>query len=207
MRARKLPLVALPFLIVLILLAGEPIQTRVAAQQATGSIPTVTGTPTGPTVSVDPSLGMVDVYAGPSTYNYPKVGVLLTGVKIPALGRARGDQNWIMVQYEGVPGTVAWVYALYVSLNGAGSEGLPLVDIPPTPTPLTTATIDPTLVAAYLPAQNATQLPTYTPPAPLAVPTFVDQSPRGGRIPIGLLIFAFAVVGALGTMISFLRGR
>ena len=206
MRSRKLLLLGLPVFVMAMMTVGAPIATRVAAQQPTGSIATVTGTPSGPTVSVDPSLGMVDVYAGPSTYNYPKVGVLLTGSKTPALGRARGDQNWIMIQYEGVPGTVAWVYALYVSLNGAGAQGLPLVDVPPTPTPLFTPTIDPTLVAAYLPAQNATHLPTFTAPAPLAVPTFVQPQPTS-RIPIGLLIFGFAVVGALGTMISFLRGR
>jgi hypothetical protein len=206
MHARKFLFLCLPVLVMLMLTMGTPAALRVAAQQPTGSIPTVTGTPTGPTVSVDPSLGMVDVYAGPSTYKYPKVGVLLTGSKTPALGRARGDQNWIMVQYVGVPGSVAWVYALYVSLNGAGGQGLPLVDIPPTPTPLFTPTIDPTLVAAYLPAQHATPLPTFTAPAPLAVPTFV-QPQQTSRIPIGLLIFGFAVVGVLGTMISFLRGR
>jgi hypothetical protein len=192
--------------IAVLIFVGAPMQTRVIAQQPTGSIPTVTGTPLGPTVSVDPSLGQVDVYAGPSTFNYPPIGVLLTGVKVPALGRARGDQNWILVEYEGVPGGQAWVYALYVSLSGAGQQGLPLVDVPPTPTPLYTPTIDPTLAAAYLPVENATRLPTFTPPAPLAVPTFVQAEPAS-RIPIGLLIFGFAVVGALGTMISFLRGR
>lgn len=206
MHARKPLLLAVPLLLVVMLVLSAPIQARVVAQQPTGSIPTVTGTPVGPTVSVDPSLEQIDVYAGPSTFSYPPIGVLLTGVKVPALGRARGDANWIMVRYEGVPGAVGWVYALYVSLNGAGEQGLPLVDVPPTPTPLYTATIDPTLVAAYLPAENATQLPTFTPPAPLAVPTFAEVQATS-RIPIGLLIFAFAVVGALGTMISFLRGR
>ncbi len=207
MGARKLLIVLFPALLVLLLMLSAPMQARVVAQQPTGSIATVTGTPVGATVAVDPSLGQIDVYAGPSTFNYPPIGVLLTGVRVPALGRARGDQNWIMIQYEGVPGAVGWVYALYVSLNGAGEQGLPLVDVPPTPTPAFTPTIDPTLVAAYLPVENATHLPTFTAPAPLAVPTFVDQSPRGSRIPIGLVIFGFAVVGALGTMISFLRGR
>ncbi len=207
MHARKLLLFGLPVLLMLVLAAGAPTQARVLAQQPTGSIPTVTGTPTGPTVSVDPSLGQIDVYAGPSTSDYPAIGVLLTGEKAPALGRARDDENWIMIQYEGVPGAVAWVYALYVSLSGAAGQPLPLVDVPPTPTPLFTPTIDPTLAARYLPVENATRLPTFTAPAPLAVPTFVDQSQRTGRLPIGLLIFGFAVVGALGTMISFLRGR
>ncbi len=204
MHVRKLSLFALPVLLILLLLIGAPVQTYVVAQQPTGSIPTVTGTPVGPTVGVDPSLGYIDVYSGPSTYEYPAIGVLLTGIRAPALGRARGDQNWIMIRYEGVPGSVGWVYALYVSLSGGE---LPLVDVPPTPTPLYTPTIDPTLVAAYLPSQGAaTRLPTFTAPAPLAVPTFVEKQSTS-RIPIGLLIFGFAVVGALGTMISFLRGR
>ncbi len=207
MPARKLLLFALPLVLLLLLLIGAPVHTYVAAQQPTGSIATVTGTPVGATVAVDPSLGYIDVYAGPSTYEYPAIGVLLTGVRVPALGRARGDQNWILIRYEGVPGSVGWVYALYVSLSGAGDPGLPLVDIPPTPTPLYTPTIDPTLVAAYLPSQAAaTRLPTFTPPAPLAVPTFVETQSTS-RIPIGLVIVAVAVVGVLGTMISFLRGR
>lgn len=158
-------------------------------------------------VSVDPSLGQIDVYAGPGSFNYPAIGVLLTGMKVPALGRARGDDNWIMIRYEGVPGAVGWVYALYIALTDTNGVALPLVDVPPTPTAAFTPTINPTLVAAYLPAENATRLPTFTAAAPLAVPTFVDENQRNGRIPVGLLIFGFAVVGALGTMISFLRGR
>jgi len=207
MQVRKYVLVAVLSMLMLLLAVSVPIQPRVLAQQPTGSIPTVTGTPTGPTVSVDPSLGQIDVYAGPGSFNYPAIGVLLVGEKAPALGRARGDNNWIMIRYPGVPGSVGWVYALYVSLSGSLGVDLPPVDIPPTPTPAFTPTIDPTLVAAYLPAENATSLPTFTAPAPLAVPTFVDETQKAGRIPIGLLIFGFAVIGALGTMISFLRGR
>ncbi len=207
MHVRKVLALSLLGVMVLILAVSVPLQARVAAQQPTGSIPTVTGTPSGPTVSVDPSLGLIDVYAGPGSYDYPAIGILLTGAKYPALARARGDDNWIMIRYEGVPGSVAWVYALYVSLSGTGGVALPLVDIPPTPTPAFTPTIDPTLVAAYLPAQNATRLPTFTAAAPLAVPTFTDARQPTSRIPIGLLIFGFAVVGVLGTMISFLCGR
>jgi len=184
-----------------------PSQYSVLAQQPTGSIPTVTGTPAGPMVSVDPSLQQIDVYAGPSSFNYPAIGVLLTGELAPALGRARGDPNWIMIRYVGVPGSIGWVYAIYVSLTGANGVELPLIDIPPTPTPASTPTINPTLAAAFLPAVGATRLPTFTPPAPLAIPTFADENQHLSRIPIGLLVFGFAVVGVLGTIISFLRGR
>ena len=159
-------------------------------------------------VSVDPSLEQIDVYAGPSSHNYPAIGVLLTGIKVPALGRAREDNDWIMIRYEGVPGSVGWVYALYVSLTGVvGNLTLPLVDSPPTPTPATTPQINPTLAARYVPTSAATRLATFTAPAPLAIPTFADQTQRSNRIPIGLLIFIFAAVGVLGTIISFMRGR
>ena len=180
---------------------------RVMAQQPTGSIPTVTGTPTGPTVSVDPSLGQIEVYSGPSSFNYPAIGVLLTGDPVPALAWAQGNDDWIMIRYPGVPGSIGWVYALYVSLTGTRGIELPRVDLPPTPTPASTPTINPTLAAAFIPAVNATRLPTFTPPAPQAIPTFPNEANRAGRIPVGLLILGFAVVGILGTMISFLRGR
>jgi len=178
-----------------------------AAQQPTGSIPTVTGTPTGPTVAVDPSLEWIYVYAGPSSVEYPAIGILLTGLRVPALGRAQGNDDWIQIRYDGVPGSRAWVFALYVSLAGTGGQELPRIEIPPTPTPGSTPTIDPTLAAAFIPQEIATRLPTFTPAPPLAVPTFVEGPGNAGRIPVGLLIIGFAIVGVLGTLISFLRGR
>ncbi|MFH1184209.1 MAG: hypothetical protein V1755_04110 [Chloroflexota bacterium] len=199
----------------LLLLAGAavgvltqvPARRLAVAQQPTGSIPTVTGTPTGPTVAVDPSLERVRVYSGPSSLNYPAIGVLLTGVRAPALGRALGNDDWILIRYDGVPGSQAWIYALYVSLSGSGGQELPRVEVPATPTPASTPTIDPTLAAAFIPPENATRLPTFTAVPPLAIPTFVDEAGAASRIPVGLLILGFAVIGALGTMISFLRGR
>jgi len=158
-------------------------------------------------VSVDPSLGQIRVYAGPSSFNYPPIGVLLTGTRVPALGRAVGNEDWIMIRYEGVPGSIGWVYALYVSLTGTGGAELPRVEVPPTPTPASTPTINPTLVAAFVPTENATRLPTFTAAAPLAVPTFVDETGPSSRIPLGLVILGFGVVGVLGTLVSFLRGR
>ena len=184
-----------------------PSLRHAAAQQPTGSIPTVTGTPSGPTVAVDPSLEWIYVYSGPSSLNYPAIGVLLTGIRVPALGRAEGNDDWIQIRYPGVPGSIGWVFALYVSLQGSGGQELPRVDVPPTPTPASTPTIDPTLAAAFIPVEEATRLPTFTAAPPLAVPTFVEDAGAAGRIPVGLLILGFAVVGVLGTMVSFLRGR
>jgi hypothetical protein len=202
---RKIGLMALGIMTGSVLTLNIPSQFPVVAQQPTGSIATVTGTPSGPTVAVDPSLGQIDVYSGPSSYNYPAIGVLLTGIRVPALGRARDDDKWIMISYPGVPGSIGWVYALYVSLTGGSN--LPLIDSPPTPTPASTPTINPTLAAAFITVQVSTSLPTFTAAAPLAIPTFVDQTQHPTRIPVGLLIVGFAAIGALGTLISFLRGR
>ena len=117
----------------------------VYAQQPTGSIPTVTGTPPGPVVTVYLNNDQVDVYAGPSSYDYPAVGVMLAGQQAPALGRVEG-LDWIEIQYVGIAGSIAWIYAPYVSLTSGST--LPIVPVPPTPMPASTPTIIPTLVAA-----------------------------------------------------------
>jgi uncharacterized protein YraI len=182
-----------------------PMKAIVIAQQPTGSIPTVTGTASGPIVTVYADLVQVEVYGGPSTYLYPAVGILLAGQSAPALGRA-SDEDWIQVFYPGIPGSKAWVYAPYVRISPGAR--LQTIDAPPTPTPFSTPTIDPTLAAAFIAPETPTRLPTFTPPAEIVIPTFVDEdADRTNRIPVGLLIFSFGFVGALGVLISFLRGR
>lgn len=181
----------------------------VLAQQPTGSIPTVTGTPSGPTVRVDQSLPLIKVYAGPGSFDYPAIGVLLGNESAPALGVARGREEWIQIHYPGVPGSVGWVWSLQVGLFGlsAGSR-LPLVEIPATPTPASTPTINPTLEAAFIGEQTPTRLPTFTPPPPLDLPLFTDETDTGGRgIPTGLLILSLGLFGFFGAVISYLRGR
>lgn len=181
-----------------------PSQTAVVAQQPTGSVPTVTGTPTGMIVRVNFDIDTVNVYSGPSSYLYPPVGVLLKGQEIPALGISE-DNNWIQVYYPGVQGSVAWVYGPYVTIIKTGR--LPLIPAPNTPTPLSTPTIDPTLVAAFIDPVTPTRLPTFTPPPELVVPTFLPDLDSANRIPVGLLIIVLGFIGAFGTLISFLRGR
>lgn len=162
------------FVAVLTLCAGifslfiSPAQKSAVAQQPTGSVPTVTGTPTGMIVRVNLDLEIVNVYSGPSSYLYPSVGILLLGQEVPALGISE-DENWIQVYYPGVPGSVAWVYGPYVTIIKTGR--LPRIPAPSTPTPLSTPTIDPTLAAAFIDPVTPTRLPTFTPPPELIVPT------------------------------------
>jgi hypothetical protein len=183
-----------------------PRPLTVQAQQPTGSIPTVTGTPAGPTIRVDSSLQKVLVYAGPSSFDYPAIGVLLGNETAPALGIADGKPDWIQIYYPGVPNSVAWVWALQVSLS-PGALLLP-IEIPATPTPLSTPTINPTLEAAFIGLETATRLPTFTEAPPLEIPQFQDETTNATTgVPAGLLIVALGLFGFFGAVISYLRGR
>ncbi|RJP54265.1 MAG: SH3 domain-containing protein [Anaerolineaceae bacterium] len=201
----------LRFSILVILMLGGgvlalalPAAAQVQAQQPTGSVPTVTGTPRGPYITVNLDVDFVNVRSGPSEYFYPKIGILLRGQTAPALGRSP-DGAWIQVYYVGVPGNTGWIYAPNVSLNSTGF--LPFVEPPPTPTPPATPTINPTLEAAFVQPQTPTRLPTFTPPAPVENLIFADNSEAASRVPLGLIVLVLGVVGILIAVISFLRGR
>src|SRR5512147_287112 len=172
----------------------DPGQLPVLAQQPTGSIATVTGTPEGPVVTVDQSIPVIRVYAGPGSFDYPAIGVLLGNESAPAIGRAKDREDWIQIRYDGVPGSVGWVYGLYVSLSPGAL--LPLVEVPATPTPFATPTINPTLEAAFIGQQTPTRLPTFTPPPPLELPSF-SEAPNSSatNIPAGLLILSLGLFG------------
>lgn len=181
-----------------------PVQNPVTAQQPTGSVPTVTGTPAGMIVRVNFDIDVTNIYAGPSSYLYPSVGVLLKGQEVPALGISE-DNNWIQIYYPGVPGSTAWIYGPYVTIIKTGR--LPRIPAPNTPTPVSTPTIDPTLAAAFIAPVTPTRLPTFTPPPELVIPTFLPNLNSTNRVPVGLLIIGLGFIGAFGTLISFLRGR
>ena len=176
------------------------------AQQPTGRIATVTGTPAGPVITVDQSIPVIRVYAGPSSFDYPSIGVLLGNETAPALGRADGREDWIQIRYPGVPNSIGWVYGPYVKLSPGAL--LPLIEVPATPTPFSTPTINPTLESAFIGQQTPTRLPTFTPPPPLDLPSFTDSpSTTPANIPAGLLIVSLGLFGFLGAVISYLRGR
>ena len=193
-------------LLVLLLVVGglsaSLVQASSNGQQPTVSIPTVTGTQTGPMAIVysDPE-DQINIRSGPGV-DYPKVGVLINREEVPAIGKSVGG-SWVQIIYLGVEEGVAWVYAPLVRLTGE----LPIVEPPPTPTPLTTPTIDPTLAAQYVANIPPTRRPTYTPSPPLVIPTYPaqDASPGTGGVPMGFLIMGLVIFGVLGIIVSFLR--
>jgi hypothetical protein len=203
--SRKIALAGSGLVVVFLLLTITTVRPNTAsAQHPTLSIPTVTGTPAGPLAHVWQNLKTIPVRAGPGQ-NYPEVGLLVAGQKIPALGSSPGGE-WVQIVYPGVPGNVGWVYGVFVGVSGP----LDVVPIPASPTPRVTPTLNPTL-AFQLPAGPApTRLPTFTIAPPIAAPTYeVDEPSFIARrnIPMGFIIIGFAVIGLFGTALSFLRGR
>jgi hypothetical protein len=155
-------------------------------------------TPTGILVTVTYS-DPINVRSGPSTQLYPIVHQLAPGEVVPALGISPG-REWIQISY---PGGTGWVYASFVSISGGE---LQIIEPPPTPTPLVTATIDPTLAAQFAIQPTITRLPTFTPPPPLEIVN-IDPAPRAPRIVPGVLIIGLGLVGGVGLLISFLLRR
>jgi hypothetical protein len=198
------------FTALLIVLGGlffiflTPATQIASAQQPTGSVPTVTGTPVGPYITVNLDLDFANVRSGPSEYFYPKIGILMRGQAAPALARSP-DLTWIQIRYIGVPGNVGWIYAPNVQLVSSGF--LPIVEPPPTSTPPATPTINPTLESAFVAPRTPTRLPTFTQPAPVENPIFLDVSETPSRIPLGLIVLSLGLIGGLITIFSLLRGR
>ena len=206
---RSRSIVWIAAIIVLTLLGlFDPGNPPALAQQPTGSIPTVTGTPEGAIIQVDQSIPVIRVWAGPSIYEYPPIGVLLKNETAPVLGIARDRPDWIQIRYPGVPNSIGWVYSPYVKLLRVPSSLLPVIEIPATPTAFATPTLPLTLEAVFIGQQTPTRLPTFTPPAPLDLPLFTDEpSSSPTNIPAGLLILSLGLFGFFGAVISYLRGR
>lgn len=161
----------------------------------------------GAYVTVNGDQAQVNVRSGPNSYQYGKIGLLLTYESAPALGRSSGG-DWIQVSCPGAPGGAGWVYAANVTLTASGE--LPVVDIPATATPLFTATVDPVLAAEFPPiAPTTARLPTFTPAAPQTPPAFSDSPalPLNGGSLQGTLIIAVAVLGLAIFILSFFIKR
>lgn len=155
-------------------------------------------TPAGVVVTVtytDP----INVRSGPSTTLYPIIGQLNPGAVVPALGVSPA-REWVQIAFPGSVDGTGWVYASFITVSGGE---LRVVESPPTPTPLVTNTIDPTLAAAFPVQPTQTRLPTFTPPPPLSMPQYEDQSPAAPRI-FGFFIVGLGLIGAAGLLVSFL---
>ncbi len=152
-------------------------------------------TPTGVFITVtytDP----INVRGGPSTVYYPIVGQLSPGDVVPALGISPGH-DWIQISFSGGTG---WVYASFVSLSGGE---LLVVEPPPTPV-LPTSTIDPTLAAAFNIQPTQTRMPTFTPPPPLVIPHFTEETTRSTSGSTGIFILGLGLIGGIGLLVSYL---
>ncbi|NPV85043.1 MAG: hypothetical protein HPY45_03405 [Anaerolineae bacterium] len=190
---------------ILLALRSLPVDASGMAQQPTVELPTVTSTPSGPVVTVRRDQEeYINVRSGPGVF-FPKVGVLLLGQQAPAKGRSAGG-DWILISYPGVPGGVAWVYAPFVNVSPGA---LPIVEPPPTPTPLFTPTIDATFAAQFIITIEPTRLPTFTPPPPLAIPTFPADTNQGrlAGVPMGFVILGLLASGIFLGLFSFTQGR
>ena len=197
----KLLLVAVLIFCAILILGSPKLVTDVHAQFPTGSIKTVTGSPQGPFVIV---IGAEDepanIRTGPNA-TYPKVGIMITGQTAPALGYYG---NYIQIVYPAAPGGKGWINIPKAQmLNGP----VPLIEPPATQTPSITNTIDPTLAAQFSVEQKITQLPTFTEPPPLLIPTFQEVSTNTvpGGLPIGFVIIILFGLGLFLTLISLLR--
>jgi hypothetical protein len=92
------------------------VEQAAVAQQPTVAIPTVTSSPFGPMATVNQDQEQINVRGGPSQ-DYPIVGVLQQGERVPALGRSVGG-DWVQIAYPVVDGGVAWVYSYLVTISG-----------------------------------------------------------------------------------------
>jgi len=173
---------------VLGLVLALPAAASVHAQAV--STPTVTGNYITNTYTTEP---FVNVRAGPSSVYYGNpIGQLPVGATAPTLAVTSGH-DWIEISFPSGPNGLGWVYAPYVTLKGAP----PIVEPPPTFTPITVSTIDPAMIATFSLKPTETRLPTFT-DSPVEAPT---------HFPLGIAIIGLGVVGILGFVISFVSRR
>lgn len=141
----------------------------------------------------------INVRGGPSTVFYPIVGQLFPGDVVPAIGVSPA-REWVQIVFPGTASGTGWVYASFISVSGGE---LPVADSPPTPTPLASATIDPTLAAAFNTEPTETRLPTFTPPAPLATLEMTTQAQAPRMVAPGIFIISLGFIGGMGLLVSF----
>jgi hypothetical protein len=100
---------------------------------------------------------------------------------------------------------VGWLYAIYVNIENGE---LPIIEPPPTPTLIATATINPTFAAAFIFQPTTTRMPTFTPPPPMEIPQFGDEIvTRPTGIASGWLVVSLFLLGAVSYLIALVLNR
>jgi hypothetical protein len=176
------------------------------AQQATGSVPTVTGTPKGPMASIKPGIteNFVNVRSGPSSVQFDIIGIIYIGETVPVKGKSIGG-DWLLIEYPGVVNGEGWIWALYMDLTPGE---IPLVEMPPSPQPNVTFTIDPTMASQFITTPLATRLPTFTPPANLVIPTYENiKTQIFAGVPIGFIIIILLGIGIISSLFTYFQSR
>jgi len=157
-------------------------------------------TPAGVFITVGNPPDGTNVRSGPHSINYgPPIGHLNPGDTVAAMGKTPGGE-WIQIQFPAGPNGIGWVYSVNVAVSGGE---LQVVEPPPTPAPLVTATIDPTMAAAFNTQPTATRLPTFTPPPPLDVVKIDPVQPTPRVVP-GIFILVLGLIGGMGLLVSFI---
>jgi len=159
-------------------------------------------TPIGAFITVANAPDGTNVRSGPNSVSYgAPIGHLNPGDVAAALGKTPGG-DWIQIEFSAGANGTGWVYSPNVVLSGGD---LRVVESPPTPAPLITATIDPTLAAAFNIQPTQTRMPTFTPPPPLEVPQFTDAN-RGPSFlgASGIFILGLGLIGGIGLLVSYL---
>jgi uncharacterized protein YraI len=176
----------------------------VAALQLSTSTPSAVGSSSGAFITVT-YIEPINVRSGPSSFDYPVVGSLPVGGTAPAIGRSPASE-WIEIVFADAPRGTGWVYAANVSLSTEAL--LPIVEPPPTPSPVTTPTLNPTFVAAFQTLPTSTRLPTFTPPPTLAFATYSNPATASsGRAISAWVIVVLGVAGILGIILTSFRRR
>lgn len=194
-RLKYLLRLILPVLIAGLVTASP--RTLVLAQDPTPSSGDVLVTVTYPE--------QINVRSGPSTVFHEIIGNMQSGETAQALGVSPG-RDWVQIAFPQGPGGIGWVHTSLISIS---SGNLQIIEPPPTPTPRTTPTVDPTLAAAYVFEPTATRMPTFTPPPTLEVLQFTETpvANPGNGIPMGAFMLGSGILGVLGYLISLVRRR
>ena len=110
--------------------------------------PKSTNTPKTPTVTVSVN---TNCRSGPNT-NYDLLGIMMVGEKADVVGRSTLADTMI-IKLPSNTAITCWLWAQNATVVGDMS-GLPVIPIPPTPTPKFTATAQTSFNVAYISTQN-----------------------------------------------------